>query len=70
MYQQSVTSFPQITACTGGSVRLVDGPSDTFGRVEICIGGAWGTISNYLWMDSAATVVCNQLFDRERLLSE
>ena len=43
-------------------VRIVDGPSDTRGRVEICVGTSWGTVANYWWSDEAAMVVCQQLY--------
>ena len=50
------------TGCTNGWVRIVGGPSDTRGRVEICIGTTWGTVANYWWNDQAAMVVCQQLY--------
>ena len=31
------------------------------GRVEVCIGGRYGTICNNLWDNQDATVVCRQL---------
>ena len=31
------------------------------GRVELCIGGEWGTICNKGWNDKSANRVCNQL---------
>ncbi|XP_056138850.1 HHIP-like protein 1 [Lampris incognitus] len=45
-----------------GSVRLVsaDGLSDR-GRVEIFIGGEWGTVCDDLFTSKAGTVVCRQL---------
>ena len=47
--------------CEYGELRLVGGTSDREGRVEICIGGLWGTIcdDNYDRLD--ATVICRQL---------
>ena len=47
--------------CTDGEVRLVDGRSDTAGRVEICYGNQWGTICDEDWDESEAVVVCRQL---------
>ena len=44
-----------------GEVRLSDGADSSQGRVEICIGGVWGTICDYSWDDLDALVVCRQL---------
>ena len=44
-----------------GEVRLVDGPSDREGTVQVCVGGAWGTIYAYRWGSADAVVVCRQL---------
>ena len=56
--------------CTNETVRLVDGPLESAGRVEICINGVWGTVCDYDWVygyfsrywdNNAARVVCRQL---------
>jgi len=47
--------------CTNGTVRLVDGPLASAGRVEICINGVWGTMCADSWDNNAARVVCRQL---------
>ena len=47
--------------CTNGTVRLVDGPVESTGRVEICINGLWGTVCNSYWDNNDAMVVCSQL---------
>ena len=56
--------FTAAQSCTNGMVRLVDGPVESAGRVEICINGVWGRVIvcrfnllNYNY----SGVVCRQL---------
>ena len=52
--------------CTGGqcveeSLRLVNGPSQYEGRLEICLGGGWGTVCDNHFNTNDAIVACRQL---------
>ena len=49
------------TNCTDGDVRLVDGQTNTEGRVEMCRGYIWGAITDSDWGFDEARVTCRQL---------
>lgn len=48
-------------SCTTHEVRLVDGSSPSEGRLEICLGGTWGTVCDDQFHNVDARVVCKQL---------
>ena len=51
--------------CISGDVRLMDQAKNVShtgkGRVEMCVGGNWGTICGLDWGQEEAIVVCNEL---------
>ena len=58
----SVCTFTASPQCfSDGNVRLVGGGSSNEGRVEVCVNGMWGTVTNSGWDSREATVVCKQL---------
>lgn len=47
--------------CKDGSLRLLGGNTPLIGRVEVCMGGSWGTVCDEYWGTNDARVVCRQL---------
>ncbi len=54
-------NYNNCTGCTNGTVRLVGGSTDREGRVEVCVGGRWGTVCGDGWTDREAGLVCSRL---------
>ena len=47
--------------CNHGDIRLVGGNSPLEGRLEFCIGKAWGSVCGNIFSEQDARVVCRQL---------
>ena len=57
-------TIPAVTAqvCSEeGAVRLVGGPTEKEGRVEICVNRRWGSACSSNWDNREASVTCKQL---------
>ena len=48
-------------SCVEGEVRLANGFFESQGRVEVCLGGTWGSVCDNAWDRLDAVVVCKQL---------
>lgn len=53
--------YTDSTTCSSGQIRLVSGPSPNEGRLEVCMGGTWGTVVDDGFQTVEAKVVCRQL---------
>lgn len=50
-----------MTNTAEGTVRLVNGPSSSEGRLEVYHNGQWGTVCDDDWKHENSQVVCRQL---------
>lgn len=57
----SIINHTTTAECTHGSVRLVGGTVSNEGRLEVCLYGIWGTVTDDNFGTQDATVVCRQL---------
>ena len=57
--------------CDDWDIRLVDGANELQGRVEVCLGGLWGTVCDDFWGPLDAGVVCASLgYSRQGMFTE
>lgn len=58
----NLSVFVPSAACSHGDIRLRgDGHYVSFGRVEVCVNGVWGTVCDKDWTNTEASIVCTQL---------
>ena len=47
--------------CQDGEIRLVGGPSESEGAVEVCFDHVWGNIAESGWSEKDASLICKLL---------
>ena len=54
-------AFFLLELCLDGTIRIVGGPSELIGRVEVCVNTTRRTVCGDNWSDTNALVFCKQL---------
>ena len=54
-------NFRYISASDADAVRIVDGPSEREGRLEVLYKSSWGTVCADGFTDTSARVACHML---------
>ena len=57
----SVVLYNTSASCLDGEVRLVEVKTEWEGRLEVCLGHRWGTVSSDGWTEADVQVVCRDL---------
>ena len=60
-FQRILLNIHTSAGCVDGEIRLVEGKSEIEGRVEVCFGWRWGTISSDGWTQTNTKIVCSDL---------
>ena len=67
---KSAYVYHGVGVCLDGDIRLMDGPSEAEGRLEVCSGFQWYSVCDSGFDNRDAAVVCRMLgFSRYRELS-
>ena len=59
-FQKWVKNILYIVDCIIGTLRLMGGSTDKEGRVEVCVGGRWGTVQTNQFLEVAESVCRSQ----------
>ena len=61
LHYNCIFSWPTLSACYAGDIRLLGGLTAAQGTIQLCVKNEWAAICDQYWSAKDARVVCRQL---------